>query len=337
MKAPARIFTSIVPHGPERQSAAVEQWHALGYEVHSVNSVSEARRVDEQFPYVYVHESPRDAMSIWGRAYAFVDDVLTIAEWVTNDDEPICLVNSDIYLDGRLDDLEWAAIPHGSGVIGTRINVSTLSSPFGLNYDVGFDLFVFPSGALRQVSFGTLCLGVPFWDFALPLLLARMGHALVYLGEPVLLHVWHAERYSRKVLNLAAFEFTRVLKLNGVPVGLASATEVETSDISDEELMLDLVLPSLRAIHSLLESSDCLMSKDRKETRRSLKFRASDAYGIRVTDSERASGLDFYHPLYSLYPELLWSLGNLMQTELRRSARARVHKGTLTTLGGVQP
>ena len=63
-------------------------------------------------------------------------------------------------------------------------------------YSVGYDYFLMSGDVLDDFADGPFCLGMPFWDYWLPLMALLKGRPLKALQSPVALHVAHETRWD---------------------------------------------------------------------------------------------------------------------------------------------
>ncbi|MEM8852609.1 MAG: hypothetical protein AAGD34_02845 [Pseudomonadota bacterium] len=94
------------------------------------------------------------------------------------------VANSDVFIG---DDPAYAAhvIRHAREglVCFNRSEVGNLADRFGPAYSTGFDLFVFGRRVLEAVNLDGLAFGVPWWDYALPVMAAQAGIP-IFRGDP---------------------------------------------------------------------------------------------------------------------------------------------------------
>ena len=71
------IATSIAPFEIENQRKAIDSWIEAGFEVISVNTISELELLKKDFPDIHFIEAKRDASTEKGRPLIYVYDILT--------------------------------------------------------------------------------------------------------------------------------------------------------------------------------------------------------------------------------------------------------------------
>lgn len=80
-----------------------------------------------------------------------------------------------------------------------RSETHDLASPAGPPYATGYDMFLFNRRVLEVVPMDGLCFGVPWWDYALPVMAMQAGITL-FRGQPRFVrHYSHDVRWSREM------------------------------------------------------------------------------------------------------------------------------------------
>ena len=202
------LATSLVPgRDRELQAAAVASWRQAGFEVISVNGENEAGAVRAAFPGVAVIRAPRTGEQFARKPVPFIHDLLkslrTACVGLKLEDCTVGVINADIFL-RPLPDL----IPtlrreaKGSLVLGPRIDVTDASAfagyqPTGTEtYSVGYDWFCMSGDLLSDFADSPFCMGMPFWDYWMPLVALLKGRPLKTVTSPTALHVHHETRWD---------------------------------------------------------------------------------------------------------------------------------------------
>lgn len=215
MPPPPPIFlaTSLVP-GRDRalQAAALASWRAAGFEAISVNGASEAEAVRAEHPGVTVIPVSATAERFAKKPVPYIHDLLKAlrAAVAAHGHAPgaatVGIINADIYfrdVPGLADFIAHEA--RDSLVCGPRVDVPDMSALAGYRpdgretYAVGYDYFFMPDTLLDAFTDGPFCMGMPFWDYWLPLTALLQGHPLKTLAAPVALHVGHTTRWDDTV------------------------------------------------------------------------------------------------------------------------------------------
>ena len=66
-------------------------------------------------------------------------------------------------------------------------------------YAVGYDFFLMSGDVLADFANAPFCLGMPFWDYWLPLVALLKGRPLKALRSPVALHIAHETRWDNAI------------------------------------------------------------------------------------------------------------------------------------------
>ncbi|HEX42765.1 MAG TPA: glycosyltransferase [Phycisphaerales bacterium] len=205
------IVTSIAPSRIGAQENAVRSWLDLGFRVISVNCREEVDRLAPAFPRVEFMAAPRDARDLYGKPLVYLDDVLGVLAVNAGD---LCgIVNADIHLSGDrglLDFIEHQASQ--SLFYGSRLDVDALGDEDGTIYNCGFDFFFFDKSLIARIPASNLCLGMPWWDYHLPVAALLNGAELRRLTTPVARHIRHTFEWSGDHWGRLASEFFQSLR-----------------------------------------------------------------------------------------------------------------------------
>ena len=106
------------------------------------------------------------------------------------------LVNADILLAQR----PWLAEmlrSHGSNglMMARRVDINWPDCVHGDVYRFGLDLFVMDRAVADALPASTFAVGLPWWDFWLPIMAYLHGFDLYLLKRPVALHLTHSIRW----------------------------------------------------------------------------------------------------------------------------------------------
>jgi hypothetical protein len=250
------FFTSIAPFQIDKQSKAIQTWLDLGAKVHSVNSQEEIDQLEKVFPQVKFHPALRHGRDLYGKPYIFINDIFLAAQKALGIKDTFVLCNSDVFLDGNFFDRSAFAVDPAEMVLATRFNVPSRDIPIGVDYDCGVDLFCTRATALAGFDMHELCLGVPFWDFWLPVLAISKGFKIRKLNYPLLIHVNHPENYSHTNLQKSGVAYLR--GLTRINPGFKALQERLSSALStpkfDEILVNELIFPTLALLQRKLIS-----------------------------------------------------------------------------------
>ena len=202
------IVTSIAPGNLEKQKAATASWKQLGFAVVSLNSDSEIEQLKSQCQDITFQNVNRDAQAEVGKPLIYLDDIFRYFQ-----DHPcqLCgIVNSDIQLQADENWSTWLLDQAENAIIfGSRIEIETLEKRQGELYDKGFDFFFFSPKFLKDFPASNFCLGLPWWDFWVPLIAKQRGWALKRLVTPIAYHLKHSVNYLNDNWQKYGIEFTK--------------------------------------------------------------------------------------------------------------------------------
>ena len=184
------VVTSFMPRRIEAQRAALQSWRAAGLSVVSVNSRSEAAAVREHFPDVTFKLIDRPIEDIRGRPFVPIRAMIQAAKELSAD---ICgIVNSDIEFrgDGSFFDLVRREAP-GALVFGNRIDVADAAARSGKAFRNGYDFFFWSRENSDLLEETPMVLGLPWWDFWLPLHAHSQGLKTKRVVTSAMIHLVH--------------------------------------------------------------------------------------------------------------------------------------------------
>jgi hypothetical protein len=207
---PLILATSIVPgRDLALHRATVASWRAAGCEVISVNGAGETEAVRLDFPDVTVITAPATAERFAHKPVPYIHDLLKALRSACGDRANQCtvgIINADIYF---RDVPQLAATLHreaeGALIMGPRVDVDASASftsyrPTGNEtYSIGYDYFFMSGEVLDDFADSPFCMGMPFWDYWMPLAALLHGRTLKSLDSPVALHVTHDTRWDNSV------------------------------------------------------------------------------------------------------------------------------------------
>ena len=162
------VVTSFMPRRIEAQRAALQSWRDAGVSVVSVNSSSEAAALREHFPDV-TFRNRRDFRDKRGRPCV---PIAALIEAAKESHADICgIVNSDIEFRGDFTfSLTWCARRCRVRLIfGNRIDYPDAARTGGQAFRLGYDFFFWQGENSTLLEDNSMVLGLPWWDFWLPL------------------------------------------------------------------------------------------------------------------------------------------------------------------------
>lgn len=188
------VVTSFMPKRIEAQQLALRSWRAAGLSVTSVNSAAEIEKLRGYFPDVTfrVVEQP---IEILGRSLIPIRALIEAAEELPSD---VCgIINSDIVFQG--DSSFFKAVLRevpASLVFGSRIDVTQTGITEGLAFRNGYDFFFWERKNSALFKETPMVLGMPWWDFWLPLQANGAGLKIKRFVTSAMVHVIHQVGYD---------------------------------------------------------------------------------------------------------------------------------------------
>ena len=247
---PAFLATSLAPgRDLARQRAAVASWRDAGFAVVSVNAAAEVPALTRDHPDVKVIAAAATGEKVAGKPVPYIRDLMQALRGACADSGvspnacTVGIINDDIHLrltPAQSRDLERSA--QGSVILGARVDVADADAiarfaPSGQEtYAVGYDYFLMSGDVLDDFADGPFCLGMPFWDYWLPLMALLKGRPLKALVSPVALHVAHDTRWDDTIYFFFHALIASVLEASKASRGRGPAPEARQFD-----LLLDIL------------------------------------------------------------------------------------------------
>jgi hypothetical protein len=199
------LFTSIPPrvsrrdrHGAEigqtYTERCIKSWLDTGHRVVSVNSAEEIAQLRGRFAGVEFQTVERHAAGIVGRPLVYMSDLLRACAGAPEDIAAI--INADLHLDAP--DRLAALLPRVDAetlIYAERLDVDDLDDPRTAEpYTYGLDCFLFPPAMVTDIADEGFIFGECWWDYWLPIVLAKRGHRAVLAGPPPFFrHLQHGD------------------------------------------------------------------------------------------------------------------------------------------------
>lgn len=203
-------FTTIIPFGIDEQLEKLETWYkAHGQPIHALNHSREYAVVRDALP-DWVLPMERRFAQRYGRDYLPFTQLLgAIRDKVTAPEDRVLLVNSDVSIAdagmiGQLDD------PQTDLIFASRQDIIEDGQPSAI-YRQGYDVFSLKRSAARVLDMPEFFLGIPWWDYILPLSTITAGYNVRRLDTDVFHHVVHPQRWSLVSFDHIGWECMRRL------------------------------------------------------------------------------------------------------------------------------
>ncbi len=206
---PIVIATSLMQRRLEIQRRAVASWRAAGLEVVSLNVPEEAAALRPAFPDVRFVTPPRTAIETLGRPYVYVIDLLRTARDAGA--TIVGVINSDIVLE-QSDLVEVVrANVGGNLLLGNRLDVPALEHGHRTPYEAGFDLFFMDAASVDRIPSSDMLLGMPWWDYWLPLTAQAAGLGLIRLDGHFAVHEMHPASWMNETFTRTGLEWLNAM------------------------------------------------------------------------------------------------------------------------------
>lgn len=196
------VFTTINIYGNfEAQNEALLSW-CDKYKVYSVNPSDEIEIGSNLYPFIEFIPT-NDYYEYNGKKLVRLNSILdSIKEIDTN---YCAIVNSDIILDSSLKfkDIDNAII------IATRWEIDgNKLYPF----NNGYDLFIFKKSKINLFYNKNYVIGMPWWDFWLPLIALKANMSVYHIKNKVISHRTHETNYdSEKWVEFGEFLYKDII------------------------------------------------------------------------------------------------------------------------------
>jgi hypothetical protein len=200
------VATSISPKRIKQQNAALQTWLDRGFKVISLNTEDEIILLKEQVLGIELITVNRDARQYFRKPLVYIVDILRYLQ--DNGSTIVGIINSDIYLkEKNYFAEEIKNLSKNSVVLASRKNISSLNDVEGKIYNYGFDAFFIDQKLLHFFPDSQYCLGIPWWDYWLPLIAMKKGLTLKLLKNKKLYHIEHDINYSMEAWRKMGIEF----------------------------------------------------------------------------------------------------------------------------------
>jgi tetratricopeptide (TPR) repeat protein len=192
----------------------VQSWIACGFKIISLNAPDEIPALALRYPEVEFIPTERNASAVFGRKTPFIADLLSA---LTRESAPtLGIINSDIVFEpaAAWRDLE-SLVAQKFVVTGQRCDTTLLAGGALLRYLPGFDYFFFDRAAAEDLASdkSPFSMGLPWWDYWLPVALALRGYEIRCVARPVILHLAHQSQTEGRspTWRRLASEFARTV------------------------------------------------------------------------------------------------------------------------------
>ena len=255
----------------------LRSWLQCGFHVVSINDRDEIPGLAARYPEVEFVAAERNAGGVFGRKLPYIAEMLRVLARQT---APVLgIINSDIIFEpvpAAWEQLE-TVVARKTVAAAQRLDVRALAGGALHRYTPGFDCFFFDGAAAADLSTDTrpFAIGLPWWDYWLPVTLALRGYAIECFARPAVLHLFHdsqtearsrpwrvlAREYARSVIResdasgrLAPPHWQELLALCHVLAGSADGV-LESGEMDEGVIHLsELSVPIVAGKSVLLDS-----------------------------------------------------------------------------------
>ena len=187
---------SVYDFGAAYQAQCVRSWIDAGFQVLSVNAPEEIEIVAGLFPNIKVLRAKRDERGRFGRPLVPISELI---DALREAGEPFGgIINADIRLQNfpeirkLCDSLRLKQLAYVK-----RQDIGSPTDIFGRPYSFGIDAFFFDVEAVSSLDLRDLTLGVPWWDYYVPLDALFSGIELFEWPHQIAQHLWHAQKWEK--------------------------------------------------------------------------------------------------------------------------------------------
>src|SRR5258705_2093855 len=176
----------------EYDQLCVQSWIACGFKIISLNDAEEIPALASRHPEVAFIPTERNASEVFGRKTPFIADLL--AALANESSDVLGIINSDILFEpaAAWRDME-ELVAQRCVVTGQRCDTKSLAGGALHRYFPGFDYFFFDKAAAVDLAREKrpFSIGLPWWDYWLPIILRMRGYDIRCVARPVTLHLAH--------------------------------------------------------------------------------------------------------------------------------------------------
>ncbi|SFL68826.1 glycosyltransferase [Pelosinus propionicus] len=206
------IATSLAPGKDiSTQKKAIESWMHSGFNVVSINSQAEINTIQPYFPNIEFVAAKRDARETYGKPYIYIDDIL--AYFAARENRICGIVNSDIHFFKKDLPAFMNIEATDSLVFGPRLDVESFDKISNGIFYKGFDYFFFDRSFIQQYPPAKFCIGLPWWDYWMPLIPLLAKLSVKKVTTPICYHIIHPSNYSIASWKSLALEMMKHFSL----------------------------------------------------------------------------------------------------------------------------
>lgn len=179
------------------QQLCIQSWADCGFRILSVNDRSEIPVLSTRYPQVNFVAADRSAALGEGRKPPFIADIL--AALAGQPEQNVGIINSDLLFEpGAAWRTYLPKLPGRTVATGQRYDTSSLLHNAAYRYFWGFDYFFFERDVASRLAgeAASFAMGLPWWDYWFPMVLALRGFRILSLERPATIHLAHTQSVS---------------------------------------------------------------------------------------------------------------------------------------------
>lgn len=184
----------------QRQTAALNSWVQFGLSIVAVQRGEEVASLRSVYPQVGTWIKCEESRGLYARETQLIKNLAMVANQTGRS---ALLINSDIEIYGRQDDLLSRLELPKSLVVGIRFNYAA-SGTHAYREKYGLDVFVLTPAMARSLPDSPLSIGRPVWDYWLPAHFQSLGYSMEFIGDPLFFHRAHCVNWTQDEWMLGA-------------------------------------------------------------------------------------------------------------------------------------
>lgn len=195
------------------QAQCVAAWRACGFRVISVNAAPEVPLLQAFYPDVEIVVANRDMSAMCGKPLVPLSEMIRVLRQTGSTVGGI--VNSDVFVPPcSLTGWIRQCLEGSHGASESQdclfLNRQEITHPVGRNgktYNYGFDSFFCKISALNTIACDPFTIGLPWWDYFLPMAFILKGYRIAQIDRLPLRHLSHSHKWnaSNWLLMMEAF------------------------------------------------------------------------------------------------------------------------------------
>ena len=181
-----KVFTTLNPNSNhEAQTEAMNSWISK-YQVYSVNTTDEIEKLSQIYPDINFIET--DIVYEYNdKKLIKLNSILSAIESTCNNCD-VAIINSDIILNSKFKKSIFDKKYKDGLTIVTRYEIDNEEVyPF----TAGYDLFIFNTKFLPIFKNDNYVIGMPWWDFWIPLIAIKSGIKVYHIKNQLIFHRTH--------------------------------------------------------------------------------------------------------------------------------------------------